>query len=186
MQQTTSGVDQKATGPLANAGPYTYDLPLRHDPGPPTHLPRPVQKSYKWSWKSSGLIILLNFAAQALHDGSRLTAFESYVAVYGVFTIFGYWVGERPKQSFLSWTLKVIGIWLNCYVGLVTVPASLHGILSEPLAYGLPAFLVALAFYWVPPLKATHANRAPEFWHWLLGAAAAAVFWGWVGATLVR
>jgi hypothetical protein len=182
MQQTTQTGTQQTTGTPADAGPYDYDLPVMHGGGPPSHLPRPAR--YQWSWKTVGAFILLNIAAHALHDWSSLTELQSFVVVGLFATVFGYWVGERPKQSFLSWTLKVVGIWLNCYVGFVTVPVSLRGLISEPLAFGLPAFFVTLIFYWITPLK--HKNKALRLWQWLLYAAGVAAFWGWMGPTLVK
>ena len=89
-------------------------------------------------------------------------------------------MGERPRQSFLSWTLKVVGLWLNLYVGFVSAPESLGGWLPRPLAYGLPAFVVLLIFAWAAPLKPDgfDTKKIPR-WQWLLWAAVFAAFWGW-------
>lgn len=183
MQQTTRVRNPQQVEPQADAGPYTHDLPVTHGGGQPVHVPRRARQDFKGSWKWGSLIIL-NFAAHALHDESRLTQLESYAVVYGIATVFMYWVGERPKQSFLSWTLKVVGIWLNCYVWFVTMPESLRGLIPEPLAFGLPAFVVTLIFYWGPSLGRN--SRTCPFWQWLLCAAAFAAFWGWMGPALIK
>ena len=183
MQQTTQDRDQKSPGPFAGAGAYDYDLPVARGGVHPAHAPRPARQG-QWSWKSSGIILLLNIAANAFHDFSGWPQLESFVVVYGVASLFAYWVGERPRQSFLPWALKLVGIWLNFYIGFVTVPESLRGLLPEPLAFGLPAFFVTLIFYWVPPLK--QSSKTYTLWQWLLCAVAIAAFWGWAGPHLVK
>ena len=184
MQRTTDTRGQQAAGTPADAWPYDHGPPVVSGGGQPAHLPRPVPTENQWPWRSFWALLLLKFAAEALDEWSRLTLLGSFVMVYGAATVFGYWVGERPRQSFPSWALKVVGIGLNCYVGLATVPLSLRVLLPGPLAFGLPAFIVALLYYWVPPMKA--AGRTTPLWQWLLWAATFAVFWGWWGANFSK
>jgi len=80
--------------------------------------------------------------------------------------------------------LKVVGIFLNVYFALVTVPQSLRGLLPDSLAFGLPAFVILFGFYWVTPL--IQYRKPSPFWQWLLYAAGVAAFWAWAGPAAVR
>jgi len=180
MQQQTRAGDQKSAGHLADAGPYVYDLPAtRGGQQAGRHEPQGDSSS------SKGILslILLNVLARGLHDFYSLPLLHSFIIVCGVGAIIGYWGSPRPRQSFLSWTLKIVGLCLNIYIGLVTVPASLRGQLPDPLAFGLPAFALFLIFYWVPPLR-TNRVKCP-FWQWLLCAAGFAVIWSWAGPSQI-
>lgn len=110
---------------------------------------------------------------------------QCYLLLYGSASILGYWWKPKPGPGFLPWALKMVGIWLNCYVGLVTVPESLRGLLPEPLAFGLPAFFITALLYCVIPVRPDTGKRLP-LWQWLLWATAAAAIWEWFGPSLVR
>ena len=98
-----------------------------------------------------------------------------------------YWATPKPGQGFWRWTLKIVGLFLNCYIGFVTVPESLRGLLPETLAFGLPAFVISFAvLYWMPPLIRTNSNRKSPLWQLLLCAAAVAAIWARVGPGAVK
>lgn len=177
MQQTTRTTTHNSKGPLADAGPYTYDLPVAQGGGQPLPVPqpRPVRKAFDWSWAVT--ILFVSFFAQPLHDWSGWRLIACYMLLCGTGSILSYWSKPKPRPSFLPWALKVVGIWLNCYIGLVTVPLSLGGLLPAPLAFGLPAFVVVLALYLVLPLRPDTGKKMP-LWQWLLWSLAAAVCWG--------
>jgi hypothetical protein len=78
----------------------------------------------------------------------------------------------------------MVGIWLNCYVGFVTVPESLRGVLPEPLAFGLPAFLITAVLYCVAPAKPNTGYKWP-LWQWLVFAGWVAACWVWIGPILL-
>ena len=64
--------------------------------------------------------------------------------------------------------MKIVGLFLNCYIGFVIVPDSLRGLLPEPLAF-LPAFVILfVVFNWLPPLIQTNRNRKSPLWQVLL------------------
>jgi hypothetical protein len=185
MQRTAHTKDSKSAGPLADAGTYTYDLPVTYGVGQLSHMPRPVQKSTRSAWVTSGILVLLNFSSQWLHGWSGWGLLHCYLLLYGAASILSYWTKAKPRPKFLPWTLKVVGIWLNCYIGLVTVPESLRSLLPEPLAFGLPAFFVTLALYSVMPVK-PDTGKKWSLWQWLLWAMAAAAYWGSFGPSLVK
>lgn len=184
MQQTTHDKNRNQTGPLSDAGPYDYDLPVVSGVGPPAPAPRPTWKS-GLSLKGFLAIGFVTVGAQVLRDWSGWSQLQCYTLLYCVAVIFMYWDTPKPRQGFLSWSLKVVGIFLNCYVGLVTVPESLRGLLPEPLAFGLPAFLIMAFLYCALPVRPDTGKKAP-LWQWLLCATAFAVIWGWVGPSFVK
>jgi len=181
MQQTTQVKDHKQTEPPADAGPYDYEMPVVSGGGPPA--PRPTWKS-GLSLKGFLAIGFVTIGAQALRDWSGWSQLTCYTLLYCVVTILMYWDSPQPRRGFLPWTLKVVGIFLNLYVALVTVPQSLRGLLPDALAFGLPTFLFMLAFYWVPPL--VPVNKLPTLRKWLLWSVGFAVFWAWFGPSAVR
>jgi hypothetical protein len=185
MRQTTSADTHHSTGPLSGAGPYEYDLPVAQSgAGQPAPVRRPGWKD-GFSWKSVFVIIFGNMAAQSLSEWSGLSPLHTYTILYCLIIISVYWDMPKPRPSFLRWTLKVVGIFLNLFIALVTVPRSLRGLLPDSLASALPAFAFFLVLYWVPPL--THLNRKrPPLWQWLLWAAVFATFWGWLGPLVVK
>ena len=184
MRQTTQTGTHQTAGPLADAGPYDYDLPVARDAGPPAHAPRPARRAGGLSWMSVCAIAFVSIATQVLHDWSGLPRLHCQMILYCVAFIFMYWDTPRPKQGFLTWTLQVVGIFLNAFVALVTVPQSLRGLLPDSLAFSLPVFFVILIFYWVSPM--IQSGRAGTLRTWLLCAAGFAAFWGWLGPTLIR
>ena len=185
MRQTTSADTHHSTGPLSGAGPYEYDLPVaRGVVGQPAPVRRPGWKE-GFSWKSVLVIMFGNIAAQSLSEWSGLPLLHTYTILYCLIIISVYWDMPKPRPGFLQWTLKVVGIFLNLFIALVTVPRSLRGLLPDSLASALPAFAFFLVLYWVSPL--THLNRkTPPLWQWLLWAAVFATFWGWLGPLVVK
>lgn len=183
MQQTTHDKNRNQTGPPAGAWPYDYDQPVVYGAGQPAPVPRPTWKS-GMSLKGFLTILFVSIGAPAFRDWSGWSQLTCYTLLYCVATILMYWETPKPRQGFLLWTLKVVGIFLNLYVALVSVPQSLRGLLPDWLAFGLPAFLFMLAFYWVPPLMPV--NKLPTLWKWLLWAAGFAAFWAWFGPAAVR
>jgi hypothetical protein len=118
-------------------------------------------------------------AAQALNGAGLMRLLPAYILAYGVLAVVELRIPPRSPQSFVSCVLRIAGVCLNLYVGLVSLPAALRESLLAPLAHGLPAFLVALIFYWVPPFYP--AGRRQEFWKWAIGAVVFAVLWGGFG-----
>lgn len=188
MRQTTRVMDRDTEGPLADAGPYAYGPPATLDGARPAPAPQPAPRAagafLGWSWEIFWLLLLMNISARALHDLSPLTRPQSFVLAYGLGTILAYWRTPKPREGFLRWTLKVVGLFLNFYFGLVSVPESLRGVLPDAWAFGLPAFGFLLALHIVPPLL--KVGRDYPFWQWLLFSAALAALWGWAGPGFVR
>jgi hypothetical protein len=185
MRQTTHAGTHNSAGPLADAGPYDYAPPVVHGGGQPLPAPAPVPAP-RPAWKNYGLalegaivILLAVVVAVEFQDLSRLSFLHWYMTLYCAFTVLTYWKTPKPRQSFLSWTLRVIGIFLNFFVALVTVPQSLRGLLPDSLAFGLPAFVIMLIFHWVPPLIESK-KPPPPLWRRLLSAAIFAAFWAWM------
>lgn len=185
MQQTTQVKNRAQTGTPADTGPYDYDLPVVGGIGQPVHVPRPASWRSGLGWKSVLSIFAATTGAQMLRDMSGWSMLQSYMLMYCVVTVFMYWDTPKPRRGFLPWTLKVVGIFLNAYVVLVTVPMSLRGLLPDWLAFGLPAFAFLMVFYWMPPLLRLN-QKTPALWQWLLWAAAFSAFWGWFGPVTVR
>ncbi len=185
MRQTTHAGGRKQTAPQAGPDPYAYDLPLMQQMQPaPAPAPQPAPTNPLQSWltgaASFGLLLLFIFR----DDVGRWWFVYSYAAIYAFSTIVSYWQGERPKQSFLSWTLRVVGIWLNLYVGLVTVPASLRGSVPDWLAFGLPAFVMTLVYQRALPLKPS--DKTYTLRQQLLYAAWLAAVWAWAGPVFLK
>lgn len=184
MRQTTDVKDQNPAAPLLDAGLYDYDLPVTRAAGPPPH-PRPVWRGVGPSIAEGLGIFVINFGAQYLHAWGGWRLLHCYMLVGMPFVVLKYWSGPRPQQNFPRWFLKVVGIGLNCYVGFVTVPESLRGLLPETLAFGLPAFLTTAAFYFVAPVRPDTGKKVP-LWQWLLVAGWAAAVWVWFGPNLIK
>ena len=185
MRQKTQAITRNAAGPLADAGPYDYDLPVARGGGQPLPAPRPAWKSTGWSWAECMSLFFISFGASFLQNLSGWRTLHCYMILYAASTVLWYWSGPRPRQSFPRWALKVVGIWLNCYVGLVTVPESLSALIPEPLAFGLPAFVLTAVLYCVLPVRPDTGKKFP-LWRWLLFAGCAAVFWSATGPSLLK
>lgn len=192
MRQTTHAGTHNSAGPLADAGPYVYDLPVAQGGGQPlpatatAPAPRTAWESAGWSLAECLAIFFISLGASSLKEWSGWSYLQCYAVLYAAFTILTYWSRPRPrpKGSFPRWALKMVGIWLNCYVGLVTVPASLRGLIPEPLAFGLPAFVIVAILYCVAPVRQDTGTKWP-FWQWLLVAGFAAVCWASLGPSLL-
>lgn len=184
MRQTTRADTHKSTGPLSGTGPYEYDLPVARDG---VVQPAPVKRP-GWmdgfSWKSVFVVIFGNMAARAFSEWSGLPPLHIFAILYCLAVISVYWDMPKPRPGFLRWTLKAVGIFLNLFIALVTVPRSLQGLLPDALAFALPAFVFMLVFYLVPPLMQN--RRTTPFWQWLLWTLAFTAFWAWVGPYVVR
>ncbi|HVF44112.1 MAG TPA: hypothetical protein VM936_13905 [Pyrinomonadaceae bacterium] len=126
------------------------------------------------------MLILSNLAAGAIGEAGWMRLAPAYLACCGAASLVEYWVPPRPPWSFLSHALRMAGVLINLYVGLVTLPESLRNSLPAPLAYGLPAFVVFLMLYWAPPLYPI--GKRATFWKWVMMSAAGAAWWAWVGA----
>ena len=174
----------KSEGRLDETRPYAGSVATAPPPGQvisADELEEQLEQQYEhkvngWSWRNTLTLLLVIVGANAIRDAGWMRLLPAYMVCYGVVTIVEYWIPPRPPQSFVSWALKVVGVILNLYVGLVTLPASLKNSLPTPLAYGLPAFVVFLIFYWVPPLYPIKRKNA--LWKWVIGAAAFAALWG--------
>jgi hypothetical protein len=187
MQQKTRVREHNSAGTPADAVPYTYDLPVVSGGGQPEHAPRPARPDTGWSVGGLLGLVLLNVVARAFADLSPLPKLQSYALVSAFTMILCYWATPKPRQGFWQWTLKIVGLILNFYIGFVTVPGSLRGLLPAPLAFGLPAFVILfVVLYWMPPLVQTYSNRKSPLWQLLLCAAAIAALWGWVGPGAVK
>lgn len=184
MRQTTRADTHNSTGPLSGTGPYEYDLPVARDgAGQPAPVKRLGWKN-SFSWRGVFIVIFGNMAARAFIGWSGLSPVYSFAILYCLVVISVYWDIPKPRPGFVRWTLKVVGIFLNLFIALVTVPRSLHGLLPESLAFALPAFVCMLIFYRVSPLMQT--SRTTPLWQWLLWALAFAAVWAWVGPYAVR
>jgi hypothetical protein len=185
MRQTTHNTEHKTAGPLADAGPYTYDLPAVRDDVRLMDTARLAAEGGKHTtWIRPVAFFALFPGAQVVHEMFGLPTLHAYVAVYCLICILEYWDSPKPRQGFVSWTLKVIGVWLNGFVGFVSVPQSLRGLLPDELAFGLPAFLVMLVFYWLPFLKRDGVRPSP--WRYFLVAAGLAILWAFLGPAIVK
>ena len=186
MRQTTHASKHNSTGPLSDAGPYDYDLPLvKGGAAQPAPASRPARKAHGHAWPGTLVTILATVGAMVLNQSSGWPLLHCYFIAYCVSTVFSYWDTPQPRQGFLRWTLKVVGLFLNFFVALVTVPRSLRGLLPDSLALALPTFAFLVIFYWVPPLVPLNGRTHP-LWRWLLLAAGFAAFWGWLGTGLGR
>ncbi len=182
MRQTTHA--KKGGRAPTHADPYAYDLPLTHH-GRPVSEPRPAPPDSQQTWLPNAVLSAVAVLMPLFMEESRRPLFVYLcVAAYGVAMVLSYWQGARPKQSFLSWTLKVVGICLNFYVAFVTVPLSLRGVVPEWLAFGLPAFVATLVWYWVRPLRPS--DKTYTLWHWLLYSAWSAAGWAWAGPFFLK
>ena len=183
MQQTTHAGTHNPKAPPADTGPYSYDLPVVHGGvGQPAPVSQPAPKAGGRWWTSTLAIAFASIAAPILHDLSGWPRLHCYVLLYCLTTVLSYWDTPQPREGFLRWTLKVVGLFLNFFFALVSVPQSLLGLLPDSLAFALPAFAIFIIFYWVPPL--IQNRKTPPLWQWLLWSAAFAAFWGWAGPSL--
>lgn len=178
MRQTTRAGTHNSTGPLADAGPYEYDLPVARSVSQPVPAPAPARKRIGWNIAETLFIGLMGMGAQFSQSWFGWRLIHGYVFMYAMGALARYLSKPQPKQSFPQWLLRQLGIWLNCYIGFVTVPESLRGLLPDPLAFGLPAFLITAVMYVVAPIKPGTAQKWP-LWQWLLFAAFCAVVWAW-------
>ena len=185
MRPTTHAGKQRRAGRQADPDPYAYDIPLMQQMQPaPAPAPQPAATNTIQSWLtglgSSALLMMFIFR----EDVGQWWYVYFYAAICAFSTIAGYWQGERPKQSFLSWTLRVVGLWLNLYVGLVTVPVSLRGSAPDWLTFGLPAFVMALVYQWAVPLKPNDTKYTLQ--QRLMYAVWAAAVWAWAGPIFTK
>lgn len=141
------------------------------------------RKASRWSARNVFWVMLVNVAARGIIGTGWARPLTVFMACFAAWTIADYWVPPRPQVSFLSWMLRVLGVLVNFYVGMVALPLSLRHSLPTPLAYGLPAFLVGLSLYWMPPVFPMKGRTA--LWKWAVMSAAFAVFWGLVGSQIV-
>jgi hypothetical protein len=183
MPRTTRTSTHHPAGPLADAGPYDYDLPATRAAGPPPVAPRPVWKKVGLSVAETAWLFVILFGTPYISNLTGWRLFECYIILFGVYPALKY--RPQPGENFARWVLKAVGMWLNCYVGFVTVPESLRGLLPESLAFGLPAFIVTAALYYVAPVKPDTGKKWP-FRQWLLVAAWAATVWAWMGPNFIK
>lgn len=161
-----------------------YDLPVaRNGVVQPAPVRRPGWMD-GFSWKNVLVVIFGNMAARVFSEWSGLPPLHTFTILYCLVVISVYWDMPKPRPGFLRWTLKVVGIFLNLFIALVTVPRSLQGLLPDSLAFALPAFVSMLVFYRVSPLMQT--RRTTPFWQWLLWALVFAALWAWVGPYTAR
>lgn len=137
------------------------------------------RKLNRWSSRNFFVVALVTVAANFIKDAGWMRLLPAYMVCYAAATLIEYWFPPRPPERFLPWALKVVGIFLNFYVGLVTLPALLRNSLPTPLAHGLPVFAFCLVIYYVPPLYPV--KRKTALWKWVVGSAAFAALWGLVG-----
>lgn len=166
-----------SAGTAADAGPNACGPPVVRDGVQPAPVSQTAPTAGGFDGLRVWVFLLLVIGGNALEHVGRLPAAYVYLIVGFAGLMLFYWETPRPRQSFLRWTLKVVGVCLNLFVALVTVPQLLRALLPDSLAFGLPAFFIVLVFYWVPPL--TQNKRACPFWLWLLLGAGFAAFWGW-------
>lgn len=151
---------------------------------PPAQVASDVELEEHYKRKFNGwpvflLGILVIVAAKALNEAGGVRLASAYLICSGAASLVEYWVPPRPPRSFWSFALRAAGVVLNLYVGLVALPDSLLKSLPTPLAYGLPAFIVSLIFYWTPPLYPMGSKLT--FRKWVMMSAAVAAWWAWVG-----
>ncbi|MBV9928927.1 MAG: hypothetical protein JOZ96_28200 [Acidobacteria bacterium] len=189
MQQPThTTATQRPAGPLDGAGPYDYDLPAARAGAQPVPVPAPRPKWKRASFKLADAIAILfiSFSVPWLKGATGWRLITCYAFLYAGYTFLTYWTrpDPKPKEGFVRWALKMLGLWLNGYFALVTVPEALDGLLPEWLAFALPAFLLTYALYYVTPVRRDTGLKWP-LWQWLVLAAWVAVAWAWLGPSFI-
>jgi hypothetical protein len=166
----------------ADAGPYDYDLPVARGGGQPPPASRPAGQGASMSAAEGLVSFALSFGLLFIRYPTGLLFIQYSLMACAALVV----VRNLPRQgeSFLRWVLKIAGVLLNCYVGFMTVPALLRGPLPEPLACGLPAFLVTAALYCAAPVNPGTGREWP-LRQWLLWAGLVATVWGFIGPSFL-
>lgn len=179
MQQTPHHHRRKTERPPLDIPLHEHDLPVLHDSRPRISPPPPPTAQTGTDWQTTVLFLLPPLVGMPLDGIHPFSMVQVCAVMYGLVGILWYWVAPRPPQSFLSWILKIIGVWLNFYVALVTIPQLLRVHLPEQLAFTLPALVGLLIFAWLPPLKPNYPQTSR--WQQVLSALTLAYFWGTIG-----
>jgi hypothetical protein len=67
---------------------------------------------------------------------------------------------------FAIWVLKILNAFIIILLGLWIIPRALSRWIWAPLAYGLPALILFVSIYWIPPLYPI--KRSNTLWKWVL------------------
>ena len=135
----------------------------------------------KVSSGSAAIIIQIvgMFGASILRDLKVLTFPDDYMVAYAVAFLIGYWLPPKPPHQFSHYAVRVLTIVSCLHAGLWAIPKMLDRVLWTPAAYGLPAFALFIAAYWMKPLLPTNAKQ-DKFWIHLMIAAAGAIGYAWM------
>jgi hypothetical protein len=182
MRGTTHARTQNHAGPPADAGPYGYDLPVARGGAQPLPASRPAGQGASMSATEGLVSFALSFGLLFIRYPSGLLFVRYSLLACAALVV----VRNLPRrgEGFPRWALKIGGVLLNCYVGFLTVPALLRGALPEPLAFGLPAFLVTAALYCASPVNPSK-GREWSLRQWLLWAGLVATGWGFIGPSFL-
>lgn len=118
--------------------------------------------------------------ARVAEGAGWLPYIPAVLLAFAVAYLIDYWIPPKPPVSFPIWIGKVI-IFVGClFLGIWLIPALLSKLIWPPLAYAVPAFLVFLSMYWIPPLYPV--KRDDSFRKTLILSAVFAVIIALVGA----
>jgi hypothetical protein len=129
------------------------------------------QNERSWSNRALPLIIIANLVGNYSESAGLLPEPVGLLLAYFVVFTIGYWIGPRPPLGFGKFTFRLAVAQGLILLGLWTVPQLLIKVLWWPLAHGLPALAVAIAFYWMPPVYPTQ-KKPVRFSVWLIGSLA--------------
>ena len=143
-----------------------------------TKTPQQLTKSRSNTAKN-----LATFASILFVGSSLMLQLNGYITwsvsmfLMGLSGVFGYW-SSPATVSFPRFAFRYFFYMSSVFLALWYLPKELVTRMPPFYAFSLPALLIGITLYWVPP----HVPRKkPALWIWVLGCVATALFFGWIG-----
>ena len=118
-------------------------------------------------------------AATVLDDLGWLPYIGGFTLASAFALVIDYWIAPKPLVSFRIWVLKILAFFIPVLLGLWIIPKFLSRWIWPPLAHGLPALILFMSIYWMPPLYPI--KRREALWQWVLISFGFALLFAWLG-----
>jgi hypothetical protein len=124
-------------------------------------------------------MLLCAIVANLFNDYGCLPFIVGYTLTFAIAIVIEYWIPPKPPVTFPIWVLKILSLSVPIPLALWLIPKLLSRWIWPPLAYGLPAFILTMANYWIPPLYPIKRDNA--LWKWVLFSIGFALIFGLIG-----